>query len=127
MHEIGHGLGLVHASNECGGGQDNDDDDNLKDAAGNNILLNGKPQSNGQVGEPWPPDEQGQIQGIGLDRRNWDIFRTGSLPRTIVEGYPAAGDEYYDFMSYCANINESTAGGQQAGRVDLGAQLEPAA
>jgi hypothetical protein len=106
-HEIGHGLGLVHASNECGGGQDNDDDDNLKDSSGNNILgPDGKPQSNGQVGEPWPPDEQGRIQSIGLDRRNWDIFQTGSLPQTFVEGYDhlggaAPGTQYYDFMSYC--------------------------
>ncbi len=100
MHEIGHGLGLVHASNECGGGQDGDDDDNVKDASGNDVLVNGVPVNNKQVGEPWPKDETGQIQGVGLDRRNWNIFATGSLPRPVIAGYPAAS-QYFDFMSYC--------------------------
>ena len=83
MHEIGHGLGLVHAGLQCGS------------------------NSNGQVGEPWPPDDQGritQITGVGLDRRAWDVFRTGSLPRPLIEGFPAANDLYYDFMSYCGDF-----------------------
>src|SRR5581483_3227711 len=49
MHEIGHMFGLAHASEDCGGGQDNDSDDQ------------------GQTGEPWPPDQHGYIDGIGTD------------------------------------------------------------
>ena len=42
-HELFHGMGRVHADTACGG------------------------NSNGQVGESWPPDQRGQIHGIGLD------------------------------------------------------------
>jgi hypothetical protein len=108
MHEIGHGVGLPHA----------DTGSAVPVAPGNPPLFTGRHpdgtpdcggNSNGQVGETWAPDNEGLIQGIGLDRRNWDVFRTGSLPRALVAGYPAASDAYYDFMSYCANINESSA------------------
>jgi hypothetical protein len=98
MHEIGHGLGLVHA--DTGSGPDNTGPhpDGTADCTGN---------SGGQVGEAWPPDNEGRIQGIGLDRRNWNIGRTGSLPQTVVEGYDGVGNALanshyiYDFMSYC--------------------------
>lgn len=92
-HELFHQFGLPHASNECGGGQDNDSDDI------------------GQTGEPWlpvapapnepnenPPDDGiGQLEGIGLD--------TTSEPYTILADGLNGISQYYDFMSYCpANV-----------------------
>lgn len=71
MHEIGHGLGLSHADTAP-------HPDGTVDCGGN---------SNGQVDEAWPLDNEGRIQGIGLDRRNWTIGQTGSLPQTVVEGF----------------------------------------
>jgi DNA-binding beta-propeller fold protein YncE len=91
MHEIGHGLGLVHADTLP-------HPDGTPDCGGN---------SNNQVGEAWPPDNEGRIQSIGLDWRNWTIGQAGSLPQTVVEGYDHVGNAlqsnyfYYDFMSYC--------------------------
>ena len=84
MHEIGHGLGLVHADTAP-------HPDGSPDCGGN---------AGGQIGEAWPPDNKGRIQGFGFDRRAWDIGRAGTRPRTVVE---APGTEYYDFMSYCGN------------------------
>jgi hypothetical protein len=88
-HEIGHMLGLVHASYDCGGG------------------------ANGQHAESWPPDQHGYIDSIGLDI-------TGIPPFTVVAGPGGPQDtrctgqnplqcggsqpqQYFDFMSYCAN------------------------
>jgi DNA-binding beta-propeller fold protein YncE len=94
MHEIGHGLGLSHADTLP-------HPDGTADCGGN---------SNGQIGEEWPPDNEGRIQGIGLDWRNWTIGKAGSLPSTVVEGYGPVGNPlqssyfYYDFMSYCPNV-----------------------
>jgi hypothetical protein len=91
MHEIGHGLGLSHADTLP-------HPDGTPDCGGN---------SNKQIGEAWPPDNEGRIQGIGLDRRNWTSGQVGSLPSTVVEGYDSVGNPlqsnyfYYDFMSYC--------------------------
>ena len=119
MHEIGHGLGLSHAdtgmrqtnaccppgktcpptalvTDNCG-----PHPDGTPDCGGN---------SNGQPGESWPPDDEGRLQSVGFDRLGWQIYRTGSLPSTFVEGYThtglptadlTAGARYYDFMSYC--------------------------
>lgn len=122
MHEIGHGLGLPHADTGkqqingcCPAGKmcpptplvtDNcgSHPDGTPDCGGN---------TGGQPGEAWPPDNEGLITatpinetqtdptGVGLDRRSWNPLRTGSLPRPIVQGFPSAGDLYYDFMSYC--------------------------
>jgi len=92
MHEIGHGLGLVHADTGSGNPATGPHPDGTPDCGGN---------SNGQIGETWPPDNEGRLQSVGIDRRNWNIFQTGSLPRTIIENYPATGNRYYDFMSYC--------------------------
>jgi hypothetical protein len=88
-HELFHQFGLVHASNECGGGKDNDSDDQ------------------NQTGEPWlplapapgepneiPPDDGiGQLNGIGLDTTTepYKILADG------LNGIPG----YRDFMSYC--------------------------
>jgi hypothetical protein len=92
MHEIGHGLGLVHADTGSGTMNTGPHPDGTPDCTGN---------AAGQVGETWPPDNEGQLQSVGLDRRNWDIFKTGSLPSIIVQGFPNATSTYYDFMSYC--------------------------
>jgi hypothetical protein len=78
-HEIGHMFGLPHASNECRGGQDNDADDI------------------GQVGEPWSPDGQGFIGGVGLDP-----FVASPFP-VIGPGASPATSQDFDFMSYCAS------------------------
>lgn len=98
MHEIGHGLGLPHADTmphpsgrpDCGGDS-----------------KNTQPPNGTQVGEAWPPDNEGLIQGVGFDRRAWDIYRTGSLPRAFSDAYPAATDHYFDFMSYCSGGDQT--------------------
>ncbi len=89
-HELGHVLGRPHASG-CNGGN-----------------------SNGQSGEDWAPDQQGWIQGIGIDRTGAGASKAGFLrmvtlpgPNLAKLGYmgnPAgASDEHwFDFMSYCA-------------------------
>jgi hypothetical protein len=58
----------------------------------------------------WPPDDRGDIQGIGLDRRSG----SGSVPgtyRIIAPGAPEPGQppEVMDFMSYCAATDDSNA------------------
>jgi hypothetical protein len=94
-HELAHGWGRVHASDGCGGGD------------------------NGQIAEPWPPDEQGFTQGIGLDVRAgtggdpgspYRVIAPGSLgaPAGSVNG-PKEPSNWFDFMSYCAGGNESAA------------------
>jgi hypothetical protein len=55
----------------------------------------------------WPPDHRGDIQGIGLDRSSesngtYRIISPGS-------GLPGQNPEEFDFMSYCANANDSDA------------------
>ena len=91
-HEIGHMFGLVHASKSCGGG------------------------TGGNVGQPWPPDQQGYIDGIGLNLFDPAPSQPGiygpSYP--VVAGTPP-GDashspppqQFYDFMSYCASPNNN--------------------
>ena len=101
MHELGHMFGLPHAGAECGGGQDNDNDDG------------------GQNGESWSPDNEGYIDGVGLD-----IFG-GGAPYPVISG-PGASErslgtgagqcspgqsppecglptpqQFFDFMDYC--------------------------
>ena len=124
-HEIGHGLGLVHADTGSGPGCGlpsqpaganciGPHPDGTPDCGGNSNKQN-VPAYQGppQVGEAWPPDNEGLLDGVGLDRRNWNIFQTGSLPTAVVAGYPAGGDLYYDFMSYCANPNETNTAGNR--------------
>ncbi|MHB8657097.1 MAG: cadherin-like beta sandwich domain-containing protein [Solirubrobacteraceae bacterium] len=86
-HELGHGLGRLHASGCNGGG------------------------SNGQQAEGWPPDEQGWIEGIGLDTSGAGAPAPGQY-RVIADPAPdpssftpaggASGKHWFDFMSYCA-------------------------
>jgi hypothetical protein len=92
MHEIGHGLGLVHA--DTGSlvpgpppAATGPHPDGTPDCTGN---------SGGQIGEAWPPDNKGLLQGVGFDLRNWTA-------RILDEGHPNAANSYYDFMSYCGN------------------------
>jgi len=70
-HELGHQFGLPHASTACGGG-----------------------------GESWSPDQQGYLDGIGLNTTSepYDFIAEG------LNGFPDA----YDFMSYCAQIGART-------------------
>ncbi|MDX6450512.1 MAG: tripartite motif-containing protein 71 [Gaiellaceae bacterium] len=91
MHEIGHGLGLMHADTGSGPNATDPHPDGTPDCKGN---------SGGQVGEAWPPDNEGRIQGIGFDLRNWTA-------RILDENHPALGDAYYDFMSYCGPFSSS--------------------
>lgn len=89
-HELFHQFGLPHASNECGGGQDNDSDD---------IGQTGEPwlplaPAPGEPGENPPDDGIGQLEGIGLD--------TTSEPYTILADGLNGIAQYYDFMSYCS-------------------------
>lgn len=71
-HEVMHQYGLVHASSCNGGG------------------------ANGQTAEAWPPDERGELDGIGLNTTSepYDFIANG------LNGYVAA----YDLMSYCAQV-----------------------
>jgi len=79
-HEFGHGVGLAHASKDCGG------------------------NDKGQKGVDWPPDGRGYIQGIGLDPRGgapYRILAPGGAPSLP----PYKDKQWYDFMSYCAFAN----------------------
>ena len=63
MHEIGHGLGLVHADTgsfvaEPKPGFTGPHPDGSEDCGGGN--------SGDQVGEAWPPDNKGRIRAVGL-------------------------------------------------------------
>ncbi len=79
-HEVGHGLGRAHAGLTCGS------------------------NSNGQIGEAWPPADDGALDGIGLDT-------TQAPPYRVLEGgQPAGPATYFDLMSYCANTNEHATG-----------------
>lgn len=86
-HEFLHGLGIKHASTACGGG------------------------ANGQVGEDWPPDQRGYLQGIGLDRASGSGGSVGpyriiadpvQAPAGVTtDSDPALAGAAYDVMSYC--------------------------
>ena len=97
-HEIGHMFGLVHASLACGGG------------------------TGGQTGQPWPPDQLGYIDGIGLDIAAPNAALLNSYP--VVAGPPPPGlsnlssgnpTQYMDFMSYCAGTGGENANGTLGG------------
>ena len=65
-----------------------------------------------QVGESWPPDEVGHIQGIGLDPRPGsgaggrrplsDHRRPAARPGGLPSKPGGTTGHWYDFMSYCA-------------------------
>lgn len=86
-HEMFHLFGRQHASSACDGG----------DPA--------KPEGF----ENWPPDQQGYLHGIALDRRDESgisgPFHAGPF-NIIASGIPGAGyTNAYDIMSYCALKN----------------------
>lgn len=71
-HELMHLVGFGHASAACGGNVSAFDD--------------------------WPPDQQGYIQGIGLDRRTGSGGSDGPY-RIIADGID--NPNWFDVMSYC--------------------------
>jgi hypothetical protein len=82
-HELWHTQNYFHAGHHCAGG---------------------KPTDYPYV--DWPPDDQGFIQGMGLDRRPGSGGRPGTYRRLIAGALanpPLAGQlpQYYDVMSYC--------------------------
>lgn len=91
-HELGHMIGRKHAGQACPG----------------------TAASDPQAGQPWLPDDQGFLQGIGLDL--WGIApqpggftASASTPyRAIAPDLPGSAAQFYDYMSYCANTNETS-------------------
>jgi hypothetical protein len=89
-HEFGHAIGFPHAEQfpyankakgDCGG------------------------STGGQVGETWPPDNEGQLQGIKFDQTRVAFGRIKDIT-PFVDGQ---GVTLYDLMSYCApNAPETT-------------------
>jgi hypothetical protein len=103
MHEIGHMFGLLHASQDCGGGGDNDSDDV------------------GQHGEDWAPDQHGYIDGIGVDLQVAAPFAIVAGPTGPPHGGCSSGQtppecggstpaQFFDFMSYCDAADPNTDG-----------------
>jgi hypothetical protein len=89
-HELSHQFGLVHASNECGGGQDSDGDDGGgQNGEGWSPPAPEPPGSPSGEGGGTPDDGIGQLDGIGLD--------TTKSPYLVI---PNKGS--FDYMSYCA-------------------------
>lgn len=90
-HEVGHGLGLAHAGQNC---------------------VGSGPGDGADAGTPWPADNQGLIQGIGLDPRTgsggsagpYQIFAQGFDAR----GLPVPTKRWFDLMSYCAGGNDNS-------------------
>jgi uncharacterized delta-60 repeat protein len=97
-HEIFHALGRPHASKNCGGG-------------GGGLEL---------AGESWPPDQIGMLNGVGLDRMQFEPNSGVDLPFVgrlfgfyhVIRplGNPFYTSSYgkfetraYDLMSYCAS------------------------
>jgi hypothetical protein len=82
-HEFGHALGMPHAElfpytnkakADCGG------------------------STGGQVGEAWPPDNEGRLQGVKFDQ-----FRLGfGRVKDFVPVVDGQGASLFDLMSYCA-------------------------
>jgi hypothetical protein len=101
-HELFHLFGLQHASQECGGGQDNDSDDGtqtgvpwpLKPGDDEDTVeasVEGGQKTDTDTG---PPEGFGQLLGVGLDM--------GTTPYTVLADGLNGVSEYYDFMSYCS-------------------------
>jgi len=82
-HELNHGLGRVHAAYACGA----------------------EDTKNGAV-EHWPPDEMGEIEGVGFDVSG-SAPRATKAPPTLG---PNAQPRWYDFMSYCAGYTKDSNG-----------------
>jgi hypothetical protein len=76
-HELGHVMTAPHADLVCGGNSD------------------------GQIGEAWPPEDRGRIQGVAIPRDGTGMFNP------LIDGFSksVAGPPVpvYDLMSYCAD------------------------
>lgn len=85
-HELQHAFGRPHAGRNCPGtGADED-----------------------QAGEPWPPDDRGQMDGIGLN--TYAQSRGSRGPHEIIApGTGGRPSPLFDLMSYCAGKDESAA------------------
>ena len=82
-HELHHCFGRMHASSACG-------------ATGS------------QAGEPWPPDEQGFLNGVGIDLRGsapFKILAAGVAGEAVNPCDQSIPGQWYDFMSYCQCAN----------------------
>lgn len=102
-HEVFHQFGLVHASNECGGGEDNDGDDHGQVGEIWYPFAN-PPAGSGETEESPPTDGIGQLDGIGLDTTAEPYqFIAPNVPQTVVSGTYNLGQDY-DLMSYCAGV-----------------------
>lgn len=75
-HELHHSLGRDHAST-CTDGNDPGDT------------------------EDWPPDQQGLVQGFGIERRSTVLDGLKVHPNNLGTISPTA----FDFMSYCADVD----------------------
>jgi DNA-binding beta-propeller fold protein YncE len=78
-HELQHAFGRPHAGQNC----------------------NGTRPGDSQVGEPWPPDDTGLMQGIGLDPRAGSGGARGPF-RILAPGAAGGPAQWFDLMSYCA-------------------------
>ena len=79
-HEFGHSLGIPHAGRDLGG------------IFGATACRG---SSDGQVGEPWPPDFTGRLQGV--------LFE----PATNTPTVDTDTSQRFDLMSYCAPESQS--------------------
>lgn len=80
-HEVAHGLGFRHAGQNCDGTRPGDK----------------------QEGEPWPPDDMGRLDGIGLDQRD------GTPYRPVASGARDQPATIFDLMSYCGDGSDASA------------------
>ena len=93
-HEFGHALGAPHADNRPVDANGNNTPDPVTGSGcGGNI--------NGQVGEPWPPDQSGRLQGTAFGQNN-GLARTRN-PIVDSDLTSAGARPLFDLMSYCAN------------------------
>ena len=79
-HELGHALSAPHADQVCGG------------------------NSNGQVGEPWAPDNRGRLEGT-------KFIQPSTLGRTNVKAVVEVDDPVFprfDLMSYCSSNSDTS-------------------
>ncbi len=83
-HELQHAFGRPHAGRACPGTGEGED----------------------QEGEPWPPDDRGLFDGVGLNTSRRSTAGRGPF-EVIVPGVAPTPAEVFDLMSYCAGGEES--------------------
>ena len=82
-HELYHLFGRYHASAGCGAG----------------VGISG---SGTQPTETWPPDQQGDLQSIGLAPAEAGY----PFPYEVIPDSAAEGSQWFDFLSYCQNVSD---------------------